>query len=52
MQILKTNLIKKEFIDDEKNSFKMKLKNKIKTIENVSKNIIDTIKISFEKKKC
>ena len=44
--------MKKEFIDNEKNSFKMKLINKMKITKNVLKNIVDIIKTSFKEIKC
>ena len=52
MKILKTSLMKKEFINNEKNPFEMKLINKIKTTKNVLKNEINIIKISFKETKC
>ena len=52
MQILKTSSIKKKYINDEKNSFKMKLINKTKITENALKNKIDIMKTSFKETKC
>ena len=44
--------MKKEFTNNEKNSFEMKLTNKTKIIKNVLKNVINIIKTSFKKIKC
>ena len=52
MQILKTNLIKKKFINDEKNPLEMKLTNKMKIMKNALKNKINITKTLFKKTKC
>ena len=48
MKILKINLIKEEFNDNEKNPLEMKLIKKIKIIINIIENIIELKKTSIK----